>query len=61
MNLRQQAKILEVHHSTLRKCINGKREWNSELTEGYENLAATTQFYLSVMAGCLEEAIGLLE
>ena len=42
MSLRKQAKILGVHHSTLSKCINGQRAWNSELKERYENLVATT-------------------
>ena len=42
MSLRQQAKILGVHHSTLSKCINGQRAWNPELKARYEKLTATT-------------------
>ena len=42
MSLRQIAKILGVHHSTLSKCINGQREWKLELKERYEALVATT-------------------
>ena len=41
MSLRQQAKILGVHHSTLSKCINGQRKWKPELKERYEQLVAT--------------------
>jgi hypothetical protein len=54
MSLRQQAKILEVHHSILSKCINGQKAWNSELKERYENLVAIIQVNLSVTAGHLE-------
>ena len=43
MSLRQQAKILGVHHSTLSKCISGQRAWNPELKARYEELTATTQ------------------
>ena len=39
MSLRQQAKILGVHHSTLSKCINGQRGWNPELKARYAHLA----------------------
>ena len=41
MSLRQQAKILGVSHSLLSKCINGKRRWNPELKERYDNLVTT--------------------
>ena len=50
MSLRQQAKILGVHHSTLSKCINGQRAWNPELKERYENLVATTQQSSDILA-----------
>ena len=61
MSLRQQTKILGVHHSILSECINGQRAWNSELKERYENLVAITQVNQSVTAGHLEEIIGMLE
>ena len=41
MSLRQQAKILGVSHSLLSKCINGKRRWNPELKERYDNLVTS--------------------
>ena len=41
MSLRQTAKILGVHHSTLSKCINGQRGWNPELKARYEQLATS--------------------
>ena len=41
MSLRQQAKILGVSHSLLSKCLNGKRRWNPELKERYDNLVTT--------------------
>ena len=41
MSLRQIAKILGVHHSTLSKCINGQRKWKPKLKERYEQLATT--------------------
>ena len=42
MSLRQQAKILGVHHSTLSRMISGKRPWNQELKARYEALVGTT-------------------
>ena len=41
MSLRQMATILGVSHSLLSKCINGKRRWNPELKERYDNLVTT--------------------
>ena len=41
MSLRQIAKILGVHHSTLSKCINGQRGWNPELKARYDQLATS--------------------
>ena len=41
MSLRQQAKILGVSHSLLSKCLNGKRRWNPELKERYDNLVTS--------------------
>ena len=46
MSLRQIAKILGVHHSTLSKCINGQRKWNPDIKERYKQLChhlATTK------------------
>ena len=43
MSLRQQAKILGVHHSTLSKCINGQRTWNPELKARYDRFVTTQE------------------
>ncbi len=43
MSLRQIAKILGVHHSTLSKCINGQRGWNPELKARYDQLVNSIQ------------------
>ena len=41
MSLRQQAKILGVHHTLLSKCLLGQRKWNPELNERYDRLVST--------------------
>ena len=41
MSLRQQGKILGVHHTLLSKCLLGQRKWNPELKERYDRLVST--------------------
>ena len=42
MSLRKQAKILGISHSYLSMMVNGKRPWNAEICERYEELVNTT-------------------
>ena len=42
MSLRKQAKILGIAPSYLSMMINGKRPWNAEICERYEELVNTT-------------------
>ena len=41
MSLRKQAKILGISHSYLSMMVNGKRPWNAEICERYEELVNT--------------------
>ena len=42
MSLRQQARILGIASSYLSMMINGRKPWNSELKERYEELVNTS-------------------